>query len=106
MIVVVIVIAIMLHVIHGAAIALFEAFAKIVASFSLIRRVFVQSMVISIGVTVLAVILPGGFNALMETALLRVAIISCSSVPTVVVLVLCSTWSRLCFMGTGVERAG
>ena len=101
-----VVIAIVLHVIHGAAIALFEAFAKIVAGFSLVRGVLVHLVVVGIGVTMLAIVMSCGFNALVKTALLCIAVVSGSSVPTVMVLVLCRTGNRLSFVRTGFECAG
>ena len=103
---VVVMVAIVLHMIHGATITLSEAFAKLVASCSLVRRVLVHLMVIGIGVTMLAVVMPGCFNALVKTALLNIAVVSGSSVPTVVVLVLRRRGCRLRFVRAGFECAG
>jgi hypothetical protein len=101
-------IVIMHHVIHGAAIPFTEAFAEVLASFSFNWRMLVHFMVIGVGVTMLADILSCSFYALVKTALLDIAIIRRGLVPTilVVVLVLCGTWNRLGFMGTGFECAG
>ena len=92
---VVVVIAIVLHMIHGAAIALFEAFAKFVASFTFVRRVLVHLMVVGIGVAMLAVVMSCGFDTLVKTALLCIAVVSGSSVPAIVVLVLCRTGKQV-----------
>ncbi|MGC1424843.1 MAG: hypothetical protein WA815_20980, partial [Terracidiphilus sp.] len=66
----IVVVVIVFHVIHSATISFPEAFAKVVASISIHRRMFVHVMVIGIGVTMLAEIVAGGFDALMITALL------------------------------------
>jgi hypothetical protein len=105
-IVITVAIAIMLHVIHGAPIALFEAFAKIVAGFSLVRGVLIHLVVIGIGVAMLAVVLSRSFNALVKTALLCVAISRWCRIPAVVVLVLGGARSGLCFMRISFKYAG
>ena len=94
------------HVIHGAAIPFTEAFAEVLASFSLDTRVLVYFMIIGIGMAMLAEITPCSLNALVITALLCLAVAIRWRVPTVVVLVLCSTGNRLCFMRSGFECAG
>lgn len=93
------------HVIHGAAISFAESFAKVLASFSVNWRMLVHFMVVGVGFAMLADIVARSFNAFVKTALLCIAIIGWGRVPTVMVLVLCGTGNRLCFMGTGFECA-
>ena len=102
----IVVVVIVFHVIHSATISFPEAFAKIVASISIHRRMFVHVMVIGIGVTMLAEIVAGGFDALMITALLCFAISGRRLIPMIVILILSSHGNRLCFMSAGFESAG
>ncbi len=101
-----VVVVIVLHVVHSPVIALTEAFAELVASFSFDGWVFIYFMVIGIGVAMLAVVMSRGFNALVKTALLCIAISRRWCVPVVVVLVLRGTGKWLGFMSIGFECAG
>jgi len=102
------IVAIVPHVIHGAVITFLESFAEVLASFSLDWGVFVHFMIIGIGMAMFAEIMSCSFHALVKTALLCVAIISRGLIPAVliVVLVLCRTGSRWCFMRAGFNCAG
>jgi hypothetical protein len=98
------------HVIHGAVIALTEAFAEIPLGFpSLDRWVLVHLVVVSIGMAMLTEVVPRSFDAFVISALLCVAITVRSLIPTIPVPVLIlrcrSGKSRRCD-GLSLMRAG
>jgi hypothetical protein len=104
----VVAIVIAFHMVHGAAITFLEAFAEVLASLSFNGRVLVHFMVVGIGMATLAEIVPCSFNALVETALLRIAVFGGRLVPAVVIVILRESRSGdgLCFMRAGFQSAG
>jgi uncharacterized sodium:solute symporter family permease YidK len=95
------------HVIHRAAVAFAETFAVVLASLSsLDGRVFVHFVVISIMVASFAHVVPSGFNALVETSALRIAlVVSGRLIPVVMVLGEGCAGDRLCFKRVRLEGA-
>jgi hypothetical protein len=93
------------QVVHGATISFTEAFAEVLASAFLDRRVFIYLVVISIGAAMLADVVTGGFDALVKSATLRIAIFGRWLVPTVVIVILgeCGAGNRLCSVSAGFE---
>ena len=84
-------VAVMLHVVHGAAIAFLEAFAEFAAIMLVDRRMLVDLMVVGIGMTAIHVVTTRCFNAFTEALTLWIAVAVRGAIPiaiTVLVLIL------------------
>jgi len=104
----VITIMIALHMVHSASVAFTEAFAEVLASFTFDGRVLVHFMVVGIGMAMLTEIVPCSFNALVESALLCIAVFGGRLIPAVLIMILRETGARdgLGFMCAGFKGAG
>jgi len=85
-IIVAVTIAIMLHVIHGAAIAFLEALAELAAIVVVDRRVLIHLVIVGIGLVVIHVVAASSFHALAEPLPLRVAIGIRCTVPVAIAI--------------------
>src|SRR5947207_189607 len=117
-IVVTITIAVVLHVVHGAAIAFLEAIAELTAVMFVDRRVFVHLVIVCIGPAMVHIVATCRFNTFTEALALRVTITIRRAIPiaiTIAVLVLILRlrsavlrrvrwWWR--FLGGGLDGCG
>jgi hypothetical protein len=88
-IVVTVTIAVVLHVVHGAAIAFLEAIAELTAVMFVDRRVFVHLVIVRIGPAMVHIVATCRFNAFTEALALRVTITIRRAIPiAIAVLVL------------------
>ena len=76
------------HVFHRTPVTFAETFAECPAVVSVDRRPFVHFVVIGIGVPILAHIVPGSFNAFVEAAALRIAVIRGRLIPAVLIVIM------------------
>jgi hypothetical protein len=84
-----IVVAIMLHMIHGAAIAFLEALAVVVARFiALNRGMLVHPAVIGVGVSTVREVATGSFHAIMKALSLRVAVVVGRAIPIAITILI------------------
>src|SRR3569833_2281758 len=84
-------IAIVLHMVHGAAVAFLEAFAEFPTILSVDRGAFEDIVIVRIGVTMINVVAACGYNTIAEALPLRVAVAVGCAIPvaiTILVLVL------------------
>jgi hypothetical protein len=96
-IVVVIAVAVMSHVIHGATVPFLEAFAEFSTILSVDWGTLEDVMIVGVGVAVIHVIAASGFNTFTEALPLGVAITIGSPIPVaiaILVLILRSTVLR------------
>jgi|KBSSwiStaDraftv2_1062776.scaffolds.fasta_scaffold11915_10 hypothetical protein len=118
-IVVTITIAVVLHVVHGAAIAFLEAIAELTAVMFVDRRVFVHLVIVCIGTAMVHIVATCRFNAFTEALALRVTITIRRAIPitiTIAVLVLIlrlrravlrrARWWWWRFLGGGLDGCG
>ena len=109
---IIVAIAVMLHVIHCAAIAFLEAVPEFATVALVDGWVLVHLVVVGVGVTAIHVIAAGGFHTFTEALALRVAIPIGSAIPvtaTILILILWGAvlrrarwWRR--FLGGGLDR--
>lgn len=101
-------IAIVPHVVHGAAISLPEALAELLSHALLDGWVLVHFMVIGIGMPMFADVVAGRFDAFMEAATLGITVFRRGLIPTVVIVILVEGrgGNGLSFMCGGFEGAG
>jgi len=89
MIAIAIAVSVMLHVIHGAAVACLETIAEFATIPLVDGRVLVDLVIVSVRVTAIHVVAASGFNAFTEALALRVTVAIGSAIPiAVLVLVL------------------
>jgi len=96
------------HMFHCAPVAFAETFAKRPAIVSVDGRAPVHFVIIGIGTAVFAHVMPGGFNAFVVSAALRIALFRRRLVPTVVITILGDncTGERLSRESVRLDRAG
>jgi len=95
------------HMLHCAAIPFTETFAKLPAGVFLDRGMFVHAVVIGVGMTVLAHIVPSGLDALVKSAALCIAVFRWRVIPAVLIAILQERrmGERLRFERARFERA-
>jgi hypothetical protein len=81
-------ITVMLHMIHGAAIAFLEAIAEFASITFVDGRMFVYLVIVGIGVTTVHIIAAGSFDTFMEALALRVAIPVGGSIPVAIAVLI------------------
>ena len=102
-------VTIVFHMVHGAAIAFFEAIPEYPAIALIDGRMFVDVVVVCIGVAMLHVVASSGFHAFVEALALHIAIAVGGAIPIAIliaVLILGCTGCRLCFMRDGLDGSG
>lgn len=105
-IVVTIVVTIMLHMVHGAAVAFTETFAECSAVPFIHRRTFVDIVVIRVGVAMVDVVPAGRFDAFVEPGTLGVLVGVRYTIPVVIsILVLRCRRQRLCWRSFSLQSA-
>ncbi len=82
------IVVVVLHVIHGTSVAFSEAIAEILASAFVDGRVLVYVVVIGVSVTVFVEVVARGFDALLISAALRIAVFRGRLVPSVMIVIL------------------
>jgi hypothetical protein len=95
------------HMLHCAAIPFTETFAKFPACVSFDGRMFVHAVVIGVGMTVPAHIVPRSFDALVKSTALGIAVFRWGLSPAVLIVVLHERrmGGRLGFESARVKRA-
>ena len=104
-----IVVPIALHMVHGAAIAFFEAVAEFSAIPLINGRVLVDLMIVGIGMTMVHEITTGCLNTFAEPLALRITVLVGSAIPVaiaILVLVLVLRRAGLRRSRIGFLRAG
>jgi hypothetical protein len=87
-------VTIVFHMIHGAAIAFFEAFAEFAAIMFVDGRMFVHLVIVGVGVAAVHIVPACSFDTLAKSLALRVAVAVGGAIPVaiavlILVLVLC-----------------
>jgi hypothetical protein len=103
--VLIIVVMIVHHVVHGATITFAEPLAEITASAFVDGRMFIHFMAIGIHMAMFTEIVSSGFNTLVEATLLSIAVSGRGLIPTILIMFLCSNGNGLCLMGAGLKCA-
>jgi hypothetical protein len=95
------------HVFHRAPIAFAETFAEFSASVSFDRGVFVHLVIVGVGMTVFADVVPSSFHTLMKTLALRITVFRRRLIPAILTVILGErrVKDRLRFAGMRFQRA-
>lgn len=93
--------------VHGAVVSFAESIAEIAPGAFIDGRMLVDVVIVSIGMAMVGEVAACGFNALMKTTALSIAVfVGCLVPAVIVILVRRSTGERLRFISLGLDRAG